>query len=1154
MFISVGHILNVTREIDNFFPGMFNYLNVRVYDDEKTNLLKHWDRTFKYITGARQCGSKVLVHCKMGVSRSASVVIAYAMKAYSLNFATALRHVKHRRNCIKPNKSFLQQLETYQGMLDAMKNKEKLQRSKSETNLRSAAADAAATATTSLSTMKDGRLLPGSEPTPLIQALNSSLQMSAASSASYAASASARRAAAAQAEALAAAAAAEAGLNVLENECISITAAAVVASVPVTVRSDVLTPPSDENDDHHPAMLSTQPMAAAAAAIGYRKQQHNNSAAATAAAEPHHIARRTTTTTITTTYLNASTAAAASKIVTNPHQNVPSNPASPISGAASSASPTEVPYCTSSIIMGDGSTAAVDAEAVAYRLAKLAGVQRPRRAASWSPAHVEDSVILLLPKQQSQSLENLTPERTGCQHHEHHHQHNQHHHQHHQHNKNVLLPCSNGQTYSVSQNQVVHLQQDASSGSSSSSISLAAVAAASASTVRQIVSELESSTTATISSTLNASNDIGASAVSSVIRRTRSIRRCPSPTTQTPDEHNACDSPTTWASFSTSSPTAETSATTTTTTTTTTQRGKVTNDENNTAAVVAAVHFRTTSSRFMRQCSEQQQQQHQHKQHTNSSISASSSSASTSSGIQPSRNASWGSGDSHRFFYNSGSGTLPSRNSSWAAYDLRQSASTNSSYTTRTSTDTPTSTSRTSSSSSCAFAAISDGLSGDVPWHPGTVKRTKQKLETSATASAAVSGTAGTATSKVLLKRRCGVDMPDRTTATASSSSSSRCNSEELLPHGTASSRPNQAAAAVIMQSMRLSASAPAPGETIASTYATAAAATLQNNLNNNHPQHHPYHLQQSQQSQPAHHQYHHKRTISAGNRAVGGPGGLDDMQHQLHHQHDHHQHHHHPANNYYGNVHNLKQTFEPPASATGTKKVKSLPSSPIAAHHPTNVNDHKANATIAPHILEEINVKDLVGRYEIVPPKAAAESHLHQQQQQQIQQQQQHIIRPRPRSVFEPRYHQQQQQHHQHHHHHHHHHIAAAAAASNPKPLMLTHASVLTKAMFDQSQSQHHHLLYQRPPPVPPSPTQAKTAVLLSSTLLVSAAATAPSSGSVQSSSSTGSTGSQSSTNDQADGINTTKRIMQQHGKTHPLARLGLSSARLNTATYNTM
>ena len=151
--------MNVTREIDNFFPGTFDYFNVRVYDDDKTDLLKHWDNTYRYITRAKKEGSKVLVHCKMGVSRSASVVIAYAMKAFNWEFEHALKHVKERRNCIKPNKNFLNQLETYRGMLDAMKNKEKLQRSKSETNLKS-------------SSTKDARLLPGSEPTPLIQALN----------------------------------------------------------------------------------------------------------------------------------------------------------------------------------------------------------------------------------------------------------------------------------------------------------------------------------------------------------------------------------------------------------------------------------------------------------------------------------------------------------------------------------------------------------------------------------------------------------------------------------------------------------------------------------------------------------------------------------------------------------------------------------------------------------------------------------------------------------------------------------------------------------------------------------------------------------------------------------------------------------------------
>lgn len=36
----ISHILNVTREIDNFFPGNFRYLNIRVYDEEATDLVR----------------------------------------------------------------------------------------------------------------------------------------------------------------------------------------------------------------------------------------------------------------------------------------------------------------------------------------------------------------------------------------------------------------------------------------------------------------------------------------------------------------------------------------------------------------------------------------------------------------------------------------------------------------------------------------------------------------------------------------------------------------------------------------------------------------------------------------------------------------------------------------------------------------------------------------------------------------------------------------------------------------------------------------------------------------------------------------------------------------------------------------------------------
>ncbi|XP_067362876.1 protein phosphatase Slingshot homolog 2 isoform X4 [Channa argus] len=132
----VRYILNVTREIDNFFPGMFEYHNIRVYDEEATNLLEYWNDTYKFITKAKKAGAKCLVHCKMGVSRSASTVIAYAMKEYGWNLDTAFDYVKERRAVTKPNPSFMKQLEEYQGILLASKQRHnKLWRSHSDSDL-----------------------------------------------------------------------------------------------------------------------------------------------------------------------------------------------------------------------------------------------------------------------------------------------------------------------------------------------------------------------------------------------------------------------------------------------------------------------------------------------------------------------------------------------------------------------------------------------------------------------------------------------------------------------------------------------------------------------------------------------------------------------------------------------------------------------------------------------------------------------------------------------------------------------------------------------------------------------------------------------------------------------------------------------------------
>lgn len=61
LWYRVSHILNMAREIDNFFPERFTYHNVRVWDEESAQLLPHWKETHRFIEDARLGYSQLLL-------------------------------------------------------------------------------------------------------------------------------------------------------------------------------------------------------------------------------------------------------------------------------------------------------------------------------------------------------------------------------------------------------------------------------------------------------------------------------------------------------------------------------------------------------------------------------------------------------------------------------------------------------------------------------------------------------------------------------------------------------------------------------------------------------------------------------------------------------------------------------------------------------------------------------------------------------------------------------------------------------------------------------------------------------------------------------------------------------------------------------------
>ncbi|MEE6473846.1 hypothetical protein FKM82_010191 [Ascaphus truei] len=110
--MSIGYVVNVTTHLPlyHYEKGIFNYKRLPATDSNKQNLRQYFEEAFEFIEEAHQCGKGLLIHCQAGVSRSATIVIAYLMKHTRMTMTDAYKFVKGKRPIISPNLNFMGQL------------------------------------------------------------------------------------------------------------------------------------------------------------------------------------------------------------------------------------------------------------------------------------------------------------------------------------------------------------------------------------------------------------------------------------------------------------------------------------------------------------------------------------------------------------------------------------------------------------------------------------------------------------------------------------------------------------------------------------------------------------------------------------------------------------------------------------------------------------------------------------------------------------------------------------------------------------------------------------------------------------------------------------------------------------------------------------
>jgi len=115
--MKITHILVVGNYLKMRFPNDYKYLHLPIDDLPEQKLNPYFEQAFNFI----EEGERVLVHCAAGVSRSASMVIAYLMMKNKWSYEIAHDLVKEKRLIINPNSSFVKQLIELEKILEKEK-------------------------------------------------------------------------------------------------------------------------------------------------------------------------------------------------------------------------------------------------------------------------------------------------------------------------------------------------------------------------------------------------------------------------------------------------------------------------------------------------------------------------------------------------------------------------------------------------------------------------------------------------------------------------------------------------------------------------------------------------------------------------------------------------------------------------------------------------------------------------------------------------------------------------------------------------------------------------------------------------------------------------------------------------------------------------
>lgn len=129
--LRITYVLNCAgykgpRPVPNASPyeGLgIDYYEFQAEDTDSYDICRHFPEAFRYIDRVKRQGGTVLVHCALGINRSAAVCLGYLMTSSKIPLLQATRILKDKRRIALANRGFQRQLVRFarsRGLLDKL--------------------------------------------------------------------------------------------------------------------------------------------------------------------------------------------------------------------------------------------------------------------------------------------------------------------------------------------------------------------------------------------------------------------------------------------------------------------------------------------------------------------------------------------------------------------------------------------------------------------------------------------------------------------------------------------------------------------------------------------------------------------------------------------------------------------------------------------------------------------------------------------------------------------------------------------------------------------------------------------------------------------------------------------------------------------------